>query len=135
MEEEDQQNYSKSIDLYSKAIQSLNLAISFEGNHALKDIIHAFISTYDHRCASLRFKLQSRQSIKRRKYSHNVMDTEEDQIGEFPNSSLEMARALRESDLVYKNQDPVVGLEEAKEILKEAIVLPRMFPEIFQVRM
>ncbi|KAL2163307.1 hypothetical protein VTH06DRAFT_5364 [Thermothelomyces fergusii] len=108
--------YEKAYQLYYQALELFMLALKWEKNPKSKEMIRAKTGEYMDRAEKLKAHLADVEA-KRKK----------------PGKKLRSALAgaiLQERPNV--SWDDVAGLEQAKEALKEAVLLPIKFPHLFQ---
>lgn len=102
----------------------MNLAISFEKNSILQDIIRSFLPNFDKRICTLTYGIDSQTPHCKRPFRESDVETDQ-----FLEMNTPMATP---NDKITPRVDEVLGLDVAKSILREAIVLPRLFPDLFK---
>ncbi|KAJ3241885.1 Vacuolar protein sorting-associated protein 4 [Chytriomyces hyalinus] len=141
-EEDANNNYEEAYKQYQNSLEYFMMAMKYEKNEKLKDAIRKKFTEYLDRAEKLKDYLQ-KQSKKKplaagatTKGTTNDTDDEDDKEGggkkDAETKKLRDALAgaiLTETPNV--RWDDIAGLEGAKEALKEAVILPIKFPQLF----
>ncbi|GMM27749.1 AAA family ATPase [Martiniozyma asiatica (nom. inval.)] len=136
--------YDEAYKLYYNGLDYLMLALKYERNPRAKETIRAKFQEYLARAEQLKEyldkKSQSEQTdngssngdsggIKSKKADPNASSNKEDE-----NENNKLKNQLANSILTEKPNiqwDDIAGLEAAKDALKEAVILPVKFPQLF----
>ena len=122
------EEYQKAYDLYVKTANQLQIVIKYDQNPYSKKVYIQKAKEYAKRA----------KDIKEKKLSGKGGDKGGDKGGEKGGDDEEKKRleAMLSSCIVKEKPnvawDDVCGLEKAKEALKEAVVFPMKFPQLFQ---
>lgn len=147
MRYEDQQLFQEAIDYYVNSQDAIALAISFESNISMKEILSTFIKTLNSRIDDLKNKIIMKLRNKEDQYQSinycpspkrmklNVSNDITSSIDESNSFELNKFKDLNVKSSKYPRNEEVIGLEDAKKVLMEAIVLPRRFPDMFKACM
>ncbi|CAF3360757.1 unnamed protein product [Rotaria socialis] len=134
-EEDKAHNYEAAIKNYMAAAECLMHAVKYGAmNEQLKQNIRAKVSSYIKRAEEI--KATSKNGDEKKKAvtdGGNPKDNKDDDDGDDPDRKRMMRKF--EGAIVTDPQvsfSDVVGLEQAKEALKEAVILPVKFPQLFQ---
>eukprot|EP00834_Sanchytrium_tribonematis_P005392 NODE_323_length_9725_cov_0.840536.p9 type:complete len:163 gc:universal NODE_323_length_9725_cov_0.840536:2085-1597(-) len=114
--------YQEAYTAYSSALDYLMLAIKYEKNPKMKETIRVKFQEYINRAEQLKKHLETEKAGKKAVSSGGQ---EADDMKTNLNSVI-----LQEKPNV--KWDDVAGLENAKESLKEAVILPIKFPHLFK---
>ena len=132
-------NYQKALDLYVNALNYFETHLKYEKNPQAAKMIKAKFEEYLDRAEAVRKMLDNQQSnggnqamgMQKRgegenggKEGGNDSDAEKQRLRANLGSAIVM-------DKPNVSWDDVAGLEQAKEALKEAVVLPVKFPQFF----
>lgn len=124
--------YEEAYKLYYNGLDYLMLALKYEKNNKLKELIKLKINEYLSRAEKLKEHLekggetQGNTSTKAKKAGNGEGDNDED--------NKKLRGALAGAILLEKpnvSWDDIAGLDQAKEALKEAVILPVKFPQLF----
>lgn len=138
--------YEKAYQLYYASLELFMLALKWEKNPKSKDMIRAKTAEYMDRAEKLKAHLADAESKKKKPglVGANGSSTAgtakgkeagEDGAPELDEDSKKLRSALAGAILQERpnvSWDDVAGLEQAKEALKEAVLLPIKFPHLFQ---
>lgn len=119
---DEQEKYSEAYTAYSGSLDYLMLAIKYEKNEKMKETIRIKFQEYINRAEQLKKHLDSEKSKKGK--AVGAQGQEADDFKTSLNSVI-----LQEKPNVKWSD--VAGLEGAKESLKEAVILPIRFPQLF----
>lgn len=106
---------------YVKGIGKLLFSVKYSKNKQLKTVTLVKVSEYLDRMEALKSKMNDEQ-----KKAETPTEQEEDVI-----QTAIMNTKIKTSDLNVTFKD-VIGLEQAKESLHEAVILPKKFPSMFK---
>ncbi|KAK0660798.1 P-loop containing nucleoside triphosphate hydrolase protein [Cercophora samala] len=139
--------YEKAYQLYYASLELFMLALKWEKNPKSKDMIRAKTAEYMDRAEKLKAHLADAESKKKKPglVGANGSSTagtakgkeagEDGSPPELDEDSKKLRNALAGAILQERpnvSWDDVAGLEQAKEALKEAVLLPIKFPHLFQ---
>lgn len=135
-EEDKNQNYQEALRLYESAVEHFLHAIKYEAkdNSAIKNSIRQKCVGYLDRAEQLKKHLESQKTggkTKKKKEVKEGSDNEEDEDDpEKKKFRNQLSGAIVVETPNVKWSD-VAGLHDAKESLKEAVILPIKFPHLF----
>lgn len=138
-EKDTAKDYETAFRLYETALQYFLAALKYEKNETTKKAIRNKMTEYMDRAEKLKSHLAKEGSKKSRKKSSSRGGTAAKAKGEDSDSDddpekKKMKGALEGAivrDKPNVHWDDVAGLEAAKEALKEAVILPIKFPQLF----
>ncbi|KAI8852884.1 P-loop containing nucleoside triphosphate hydrolase protein [Chytridium lagenaria] len=148
-EEDAKENFEEAYKLYQNSLEYFMTAMKYEKNERLKESIRKKFTEYLERAEKLKEYLQKQQKKKSKpvpaggtngKSSKKKDDDDDDEGGGDEGDSKEDAEtkklrsALAGAILSEKPNvkwTDIAGLEGAKEALKEAVILPIKFPQLF----
>ncbi|EKM60596.1 uncharacterized protein PHACADRAFT_246626 [Phanerochaete carnosa HHB-10118-sp] len=143
IEEDNKQNYAEAYKQYSNALDYFMLALKWEKNDKLKQLIRGKIEEYISRAESLKEHMQQAEDKRAKKavgadgMANGGSGGKGMKKGDDDDTDPEVKklRAGLTSAIVADKPnvkwDDVAGLEAAKESLKEAVILPIKFPHLF----
>lgn len=133
--------YEEAYKLYYNGLDYLMLAIKYEKNQNSKDLIKSKFTEYLTRAEQLKDHLEKKLgnngggdnsalsgSTKARKQGDGKDDDSDDADTKKLRGALAGAILLEKPNVSW---DDIAGLEQAKEALKEAVILPVKFPQLF----
>jgi DNA replication protein DnaC len=127
---DNEQDYAKALMLYKRGIEVLLTGVKYEKNETAKQMILKRVEGYMKRAEDLKDVVnQQRQGPT--KGGTGTLDKGK---GEPDNEQSKLQEQLSSAIVTDKPNvkwDDVAGLEGAKEALKEAVILPRRFPQLF----
>ncbi|KAJ9647359.1 Vacuolar protein sorting-associated protein 4 [Coniosporium tulheliwenetii] len=133
-------DYEKAYQLYYQALELFMLALKWEKNAKSKEMIRAKAGEYMERAEKLKNHLAENDKKKPSAVGANGKvapgsgkgkgDEEEEQDAESKKLRGALAGAILSEKPNIRWED-VAGLEQAKEALKEAVILPIKFPHLF----
>ena len=131
--------YEAALDLYMRALQHFTVALKYEKNPTSKELISKKVTGYLERAETLKASLKESQqaggaptangggtATSAKKKGEKGGDKDEDD-GRL-RSALSSAVVAEKPNVKWED---VAGLEGAKETLKEAVILPQKFPQLF----
>lgn len=130
IEADNAQDYEKAFGLYQRALEIFMVALKWEKNPKSKEIIQARVVTYMDRAELLRKTLKEKESApapsakKKAAAATGGAEEEDNKL----RGALSSAIVVEKPNITW---DAVAGLEGAKETLKEAVILPQKFPQLF----
>ena len=120
------EEYEKAYDLYIKAANQLQLLIKYDQNPYSKKIYVERAKDYCIRAKDIKEKkLDKKSGDKKGGDKGNETDEEKKKLEE------QLSGCIVQEKPNVKWED-VAGLEKAKEALKEAVIFPIKFPQLFQ---
>ncbi|KAL6703441.1 Vacuolar protein sorting-associated protein 4 [Coniothyrium glycines] len=137
--------YEKAYQLYYSALELFMLALKWEKNQKSKEMIRGKVAEYMERAEKLKQHLNQNDASNRKKPAAMGSNGKsaggsgkgaggDDDEGEQDADSKKLRGALAGAILSEKPNirwEDVAGLEQAKEALKEAVILPIKFPHLF----
>ncbi|KAI4733981.1 AAA-domain-containing protein, partial [Aureobasidium sp. EXF-12298] len=134
--------YEKAYQLYYQALELFMLALKWEKNAKSKEMIRAKAAEYMERAEKLKNHLAEQDTDRKKpsaigsngKASNGAAKGKEDEGDDQDPESKKLRGALAGAILTDKPNikwEDVAGLEQAKEALKEAVILPIKFPHLF----
>ncbi|KAK7519906.1 putative vacuolar sorting ATPase Vps4 [Phyllosticta citriasiana] len=133
-------NYKEAYELYYRALELFMLALKWEKNAKTKEMIRNKVGEYMERAEALKNHLAQNDTDNKRKPSAvgsngkvaggsgKSGDDEEDADSKKLRGALAGAILSEKPNIKWED---VAGLEQAKEALKEAVILPIKFPHLF----
>lgn len=127
-------NLSEALGLYKNGIHLLMTGKKYEKNERAKETINNKIRTYLKRAEEIDEQIQNPQPAPKKKKAAKANhdgdgDSDEDEEANSLKKSLGSAIVMERPNVAW---DDVAGLETAKGLLKEAVILPVLFPQLFQ---
>ncbi|RIB12095.1 P-loop containing nucleoside triphosphate hydrolase protein [Gigaspora rosea] len=140
-EEDAKENYEQAYKLYQNALEYFMAAIKYEKNERSKQTIRKKLTEYLERAEKLKEYLNSKEKSREEKLQKKgtkangskKKDSSDDE-DEVDADTKKMREALSSAILSEKpnvHWEDIAGLEGAKEALKEAVILPMKFPQLF----
>ncbi|CAL8090110.1 unnamed protein product [Calicophoron daubneyi] len=135
-EKDNAKDYERAVTLYGQAVQYLLFASKYETpDHKMKETIRAKCEAYLTRaekikklvCATKTTDSGSGGAKEKKRDSKEDSDKDDEEKEKFKNS-LQGAIIIQKPNVSW---DDVIGLDAAKEALKEAVILPIKFPHLF----
>lgn len=127
-------DYEKALPLYQSALEYFLTGVKFETNAAAKKQIMDRVSGYMRRAEELKQALNTKGNNKGSSGGAATATRGEHDKDKEDEEKNKMRSALSASIVSEKPNvkwDDVAGLEGAKEALKEAVILPTKFPQLF----
>jgi len=126
--------YEKALEYYQKALEYFITGLKYEQNPSSKRIIQEKVAGYMDRAEQIKKSLHDAQgpvggtgSTKTLSKEDKNKEKEDDEKGKL-RGALASAIVSEKPNIRW---DDVAGLEGAKEALKEAVILPSRFPQLF----
>lgn len=128
--------YEEAYKLYYNGLDYLMLALKYEKNAKLKELIKSKFTEYLTRAEQLKDHLekQDKKSESGGSTGGGATKSKKDDDGDDSEDNKKLRSALAGAILLEKpnvSWDDIAGLESAKEALKEAVILPVRFPHLF----
>lgn len=136
IEADNAHEYEKAYGLYKKSLEHFMIGVKYEKNPSSRDIILQRIDGYMKRAEQLKQILdQPTKPVKKKAAPSGGggKGDDEDDDDDDPEKT-KMSKAISGAVVAEKPNvkwDDVAGLEGAKEALKEAVILPARFPQLF----
>lgn len=124
-------DYEKALPLYRSALEYFLTGVKFETNAAAKKQIMDRVTGYMRRAEELKQALENKGNSKGSGGTATATKGEHDKEDEEKNKMRTALSASIVSEKPNVKWDDVAGLEGAKEALKEAVILPTKFPQLF----
>jgi vacuolar protein-sorting-associated protein 4 len=131
VEADNREDYDTALGLYQTGLKYLLAARKYEKNERTKAIIQQKIDQYLTRAEELAEKLKHPTAEKKKKKPEKIGergDSDDDETEKLK-ASLSNAIVMETPNVKW---DDVAGLDNAKALLKEAVLLPIKFPKLFQ---
>lgn len=125
------QDYEKALMLYKRALEVFMTGVKYEKNETSKQMILKRVEGYMKRAEDLKEVLRQQSKPKP---SSSGTGTRDKNDGEPDDETSKLQGQLSSAIMTDKPNvkwADVAGLEGAKEALKEAVILPRRFPQLF----
>lgn len=120
----DGENYDESFKMYISGVGKLLVAVKYEKNNAAKKVMLKMINGYITRAEIIREELNRRHSEEK----IQPIKESNDENSALKNNIL--STMINPSD-INVSWDDVAGLERAKETIREAVILPLKFPQLY----
>ncbi|EQC38262.1 hypothetical protein, variant [Saprolegnia diclina VS20] len=133
IQEDTNKNYEAAFKLYKQSLEHFMIGVKYEKNPTSKEIIMKRVEGYMSRAEQLREMLEGASKPKvvpAGGVAEKEKDDEENEDAEKNKLRGALASAVV-SEKPNVKWDDVAGLEAAKEALKEAVILPARFPQLF----
>lgn len=138
--------YEKAYQLYYQSLELFMLALKWEKNPKSKEMIRAKTGEYMDRAEKLKAHLADAEAKRKKPGMVGANGTSTGGTGKGKEAGEDGGEALDEDSKKLRNAlagailqerpnvswDDVAGLDQAKEALKEAVLLPIKFPHLFQ---
>jgi len=121
--------YEKAYSKYQRALEQFLVAVKYEKNPKSKEVLTKRITDYMDRAETLKQAIKDQKDNKKKAVAGGPSDDGgEDAEKKRLKGALEGAIVSEKPDVKW---DDVAGLHGAKEALKEAVILPAKFPQLF----
>jgi len=140
VQKDNAEEYQIALDLYSTGIEYLLTALKYEKNQKIVEVIKSKAIKYLKRAEEIKDALSNPQpkSHKKRKpklrANSGAESKENDDIDSDDEEVMKLQSGLCNAIVIDKPKvkwSDVAGLETAKSLLKEAVILPLRFPQLF----
>jgi len=138
------EEYEQALSLYKKALEYFMTGLKYEKNEKTKEAIREKVNEYMKRAEALREHFEQKNTKKKRVVKSGVSDkkksggskkSDDDDSDDEKDPEAAKLKAALSSAIVTETPNvkwsDVAGLESAKALLKEAVILPIKFPQLF----
>jgi len=143
VQKDNAEEYEAALSLYSQGIQYLMTGLKYEKNQKVVGAIKEKVQKYLKRAEDIKTSLEEppkktkKKKVKAKSGGGGSKggDDDSDEDKEEDEDTKKMQGALASAIVMEKPNikwDDVAGLEVAKQLLKEAVILPIKFPQLFQ---
>jgi vacuolar protein-sorting-associated protein 4 len=122
---DEDQKYAEAYNLYQRALEQFMVVLKYEKNPKMKEIIQKRVVGYMDRAEMLQKEISKPKETKKKATA--VGKDEEDETGKL-RGALQSAIVVEKPNIKWED---VAGLHQAKSMLKEAVILPQKFPQLF----
>eukprot|EP00945_MAST-04E_sp_MAST-4E-sp1_P003252 g3252.t1 len=127
--EDKEKNFAEALGHYERSLEYFMLYCKWEKNKAARNQVMKKVETYMDRAEQIKEIIkQQKEGPKKKRASASGKGHEEDKEDDKLKSSLESSILATKPNVKW---DDVAGLEAAKTSLKEAVILPSRFPQLF----
>lgn len=132
---DNEKEYDRALSLYRDALARFTMGLKYEKNEARKKLILERVEGYMQRAEELSDYLKKQSELDRNgggggSATKSKDDKEEDEDADKKKLRGALSGAIVSEKPNIKWED-VAGLESAKESLKETVILPTRFPQLF----
>lgn len=121
-------DYARAYELYKSALDAFLIALKYERNPHAKQIIMKRVNGYMNRAEQLKELLESQAAQKSAPKATPTAGGKDDDQNKALQGALANAIVSEKPNVKWSD---VAGLEQAKAALKEAVILPARFPQLF----
>eukprot|EP00485_Elphidium_margaritaceum_P003959 CAMPEP_0202686566 /NCGR_PEP_ID=MMETSP1385-20130828/2315_1 /ASSEMBLY_ACC=CAM_ASM_000861 /TAXON_ID=933848 /ORGANISM="Elphidium margaritaceum" /LENGTH=426 /DNA_ID=CAMNT_0049341167 /DNA_START=42 /DNA_END=1318 /DNA_ORIENTATION=- len=142
VQKDNAEEYEAALSLYSQGIQYLMTGLKYEKNQKVVGAIKEKVQKYLKRAEDIKTSLAEPPKTKKKKVKAKSGgggskggDSDDEDKNDEDEDTTKMKGALASAIVMEKPNvkwDDVAGLETAKSLLKEAVILPIKFPQLFQ---
>lgn len=128
VQKDNAEEYEEALKLYQQGIQYLITGLKYEKNNRAKEAIKAKCAKYLARAEEIKTSLAEPKKTPMKENASGASeskDPENDKLQE----SISSAIVIETPNVKWED---VAGLRQAKELLKEAVILPVKFPQLFK---
>lgn len=126
----DGENYQEAFKMYIHGLGQLLFAIKYEKNPKSKQVMMHMVNGYITRAETIKESLKREKEVKSsNNYSNNNSPVPVENETDILTNSIK--KTMVDSKELGITWDDVVGLEKAKETIKEAVILPLKFPKLY----
>lgn len=128
-------DYEKALSLYRDALARFTLGLKYERNETRKKMILERVEGYMNRAEELSDYLKKQSELDRNGGGGSATKSKDNDKEEDEDAEKKKLRGALSGAIVSEKPnikwDDVAGLESAKEALKETVILPTRFPQLF----
>lgn len=126
--------YEKALGLYRDSLGRFTMGLKYEKNEARKKLVLERVEGYMKRAEELRDYITKQNELDKNSNGGSAMAKKGDKEEDNDTEKAKLRGALAGA-IVQENPDvsweDVIGLENAKDSLKETVILPTRFPQLF----
>ena len=126
IEADNNQQYAEALTLYQRAVEHFLVYLKYEKNPSTKKLVQERVGGYITRAETLKADLSKPKETKKKA---TAVGNEDDDDNSKLRGALQSAIVVEKPNVKWED---VAGLEEAKGMLKEAVILPQRFPQLFE---
>mmetsp|Transcript_32613 Transcript_32613/g.59052 ORF Transcript_32613/g.59052 Transcript_32613/m.59052 type:complete len:449 (+) Transcript_32613:75-1421(+) len=132
---DNENEYEKALALYRDALARFTMGLKYEKNEARKKLILERVEGYMKRAEELRDYLNKQSELDKEGGGGAAMKSKDDKDEDDADAEKKKLRGALSGAIVTEKPDvkwdDVAGLENAKDSLKETVILPTRFPQLF----
>mmetsp|Transcript_20409 Transcript_20409/g.60850 ORF Transcript_20409/g.60850 Transcript_20409/m.60850 type:complete len:455 (-) Transcript_20409:64-1428(-) len=129
------EDYERALQLYKRSLEVFMTGVKYEKNPAARDTILKRVEGYMKRAEDLKTVIEQQRNAKNNPHGSGGAGTKDKNDKEGDDDEAAKLKASLSSAIVTEKPNvkwsDVAGLEGAKEALKETVILPRRFPQLF----
>lgn len=135
IEADNEGEFEKALQLYRSALERFMTGMKYEKNEARKNTIMERVEGYMKRAEELSDYLKKKNELQNGGAGGSAMAKKDDKNDDGADKEKEKLRGALSSAIVTEKPnvkwEDVAGLDGAKEALKETVILPTRFPQLF----